>query len=205
MKSPVATAIAIAVGLIVLAGYLFPVPAFSGLQMVLLQWAAILAGVALLVGMVNLSQYHWHNIRKRQKAGGSAVLLISLWATFAIVLYASPQSATSQWIFSAILLPGSIALMGLLAFTLAYAGIRLLRRRPGIFSILFLSTAVLILLGAATLPGIGALPVVSDTLRPWLIQVPAAAGARGILLGVALGTVATGLRILMGNDRPYGE
>jgi hypothetical protein len=30
------------------------------------------------------------------------------------------------------------------------------------------------------------------------------AGARGILLGVALGTVATGLRILIGADRPYG-
>lgn len=205
MKSPIATAIAIAVGLVVLIGYLVPVPVFLGLRLVLLQWAAILAGIALLVGMVNLSQHHWHNVRERQGMGGSTVLLISLWATFAIVLYASPRSAASQWIFSAILLPGSIALMALLAFTLAYAGVRLLRRRPGLFSILFLSTAALVLLGAATFPGIGALPVISDTLRPWLIQVPAAAGARGILLGVALGTVATGLRILLGNDRPYGE
>jgi hypothetical protein len=31
------------------------------------------------------------------------------------------------------------------------------------------------------------------------------AGARGILLGVALGTVATGLRVLLGIDRPYSE
>jgi len=32
----------------------------------------------------------------------------------------------------------------------------------------------------------------------------AAGGARGILLGVALGTLTTGLRILFGADRPYG-
>ena len=40
--------------------------------------------------------------------------------------------------------------------------------------------------------------------RSWVMQVLAVAGARGILLGVALGTVATGIRILMGADRPYG-
>jgi len=41
-------------------------------------------------------------------------------------------------------------------------------------------------------------------VRSWLAQVPAIAGARGLLLGVALGTVATGIRILIGVDRPYG-
>jgi len=29
-------------------------------------------------------------------------------------------------------------------------------------------------------------------------------GARGLLIGVALGTLLTGLRILFGIDRPYG-
>jgi hypothetical protein len=41
-------------------------------------------------------------------------------------------------------------------------------------------------------------------LRSLLVQIPAVAGARGVLLGVALGAIATGLRILMGVDRPYG-
>jgi hypothetical protein len=47
------------------------------------------------------------------------------------------------------------------------------------------------------------LPLVGN-LRTWIVQVPSVGGARGILLGVALGTIATGLRILMGSDRPYG-
>ncbi len=204
MKSPFATAVAMGVGLVVLVGYFVPAPVLTGLRMLLLQWAVILAGAALLVGMVNLSQHHWARIRSK-KGAGSALLLLSLWATFALTLYFAPQSEPVQWLFAAILIPGSVALMGLLAFTLAYAAVRLLRRRPGIFSVLFLGTAVLILLGAVVLPGIGPLPFISDTFRPWLAQVPAAAGARGILLGVALGTIATGLRILLGSDRPYGE
>ncbi|HFC09025.1 MAG TPA: hypothetical protein ENJ54_04090 [Chloroflexi bacterium] len=205
MKSPVATAVAMAVGLIVLFGYFFPLPVFTGLRTLLLQWALILAGTALFVGMVNLSQYHWANIRNRRKPLGSVVVMISLWLTFALALYASPASTPIQWLFNAIIVPTSVALLGLLAFTLAYAAVRLPRRRPGLMAVLFLGTAVLIMLGAVALPGVGMLPFIGDTLRPWLAQVPAAAGARGILLGVALGTVATGLRILLGSDRPYGE
>jgi len=45
----------------------------------------------------------------------------------------------------------------------------------------------------------GWLPIIKD----WILDVPALAGARGVLLGVALGTVATGLRVLLGIDRPY--
>jgi DNA-binding beta-propeller fold protein YncE len=37
-----------------------------------------------------------------------------------------------------------------------------------------------------------------------IAQVLAGAGARGILLGMALGILTTGLRILFGADRPYG-
>jgi hypothetical protein len=29
-------------------------------------------------------------------------------------------------------------------------------------------------------------------------------GARGLLIGIALGTLLTGLRVLFGADRPYG-
>jgi len=43
-----------------------------------------------------------------------------------------------------------------------------------------------------------------QSLPSLLAGIPAVAGARGILFGVALGTVATGLRVLMGADRPYG-
>jgi uncharacterized membrane protein len=44
-------------------------------------------------------------------------------------------------------------------------------------------------------------PVIKD----WILNVPTLAGVRGILLGVALGVIATGLRVLTGADRPYTD
>ncbi|MDP2974599.1 MAG: hypothetical protein Q8N45_00145, partial [Anaerolineales bacterium] len=96
------------------------------------------------------------------------------------------------------------SLMAMLVVTLTYASIRLLRRRSNLVSVIFLVTALLILLGSAPLPFIGSLPIVSDMIRPFIAQVLAAAGARGILIGVALGALTTGLRVLFGAERPYG-
>jgi hypothetical protein len=61
---------------------------------------------------------------------------------------------------------------------------------------------MVILLATGPLFGIS-LPGLVE-LRYWIAQVPAMAGARGLLLGIGLGIVATGLRILIGSDRPYG-
>jgi hypothetical protein len=46
--------------------------------------------------------------------------------------------------------------------------------------------------------------VIGTLIYPWVTQVLALGGARGILIGVALGALTTGLRVLFGVDRPYG-
>ncbi len=70
-------------------------------------------------------------------------------------------------------------------------------------SFFFVLFAIIVLLGQVPISIYlwPELPIVKD----WIINVPALAGVRGILLGVALGTIATGLRILMGTDRPYAN
>jgi len=42
-------------------------------------------------------------------------------------------------------------------------------------------------------------------VRDWLLAVPVSAGARGILLGIALATVVVGIRVLVGQDQSYKE
>jgi hypothetical protein len=64
-------------------------------------------------------------------------------------------------------------------------------------------TAALILIASATLP-FGEVGPLNDFLRPWLQHVLALGGARGLLIGIGLGTLTTGLRVLVGADRPYG-
>ena len=190
-------------GSLVLLGYFFP-GVFGNIQSILIGWAIILAAFALFLGIFNLAIVHW----KKAKTTGpssiySLVLLISLFLTIIIVSLSGPTGSFSLWIFNTFQVPVEISLLAVLAVVLVFSGARLLTRRPKWQTVLFLVIVLVVLLGSAPLFLLGEVaPLIA--LRGWLAQVPAVAGARGLLLGVALGTVATGLRILIGVDRPYG-
>ena len=211
-KGILSTAIAIAFGILVLAGYLFGHNAdgtfslLGKLQLLILNGAVILAGCAVLVGIANLFLVHVNKIRRKQKGAAYSLILVIALATTLIIGFLPTQlrNIGLPFVFNAIQLPVETSLMAVLVVTLTYASIRLLRRRLNLLSVIFLVTALLILLGTAPWPFLGDVPFLSDIIRPIIAQVPAAAGARGILIGVALGTLTTGLRILFGADRPYG-
>jgi hypothetical protein len=193
--------IAIATGILILGGYFFP--SLGYVQTLLLNWAIILAGAAALVGFFNLILVHTDKIRRSEKGSVySALLVISLVATFLFGLILRPDHMVMKAVMNGIIVPAEAALMGLLTISLLYAAIRLLRRRVDVMSIIFLITAAFLIFGSATLP-FGDIPVISTVAR-WVTQVLALGGARGILIGVALGTLTTGLRVLFGADRPYG-
>ncbi len=213
-KGVFSAVVAIAFGFLVLAGYLFGISAGGGpsilgqIQVFILNVAVILAGFAILVGIFNLLIVHTGKIRQKQKGGiYSVVLIIALVVTFVLGFLAHFNFPVAKSLFNdaflTIQLPIETSLMALLVVSLTYASIRLLRRRLNLLSIIFLITAFLILVGTAPWPFLGDVPVLS-TLRAWIAQFPAGAGARGILLGVGLGTLTTGLRVLFGSDRPYG-
>jgi len=203
VRNPVFTAIAIGVGLVVLSGYFLQFDMLVNLRLVLLEWATILVATALLIGVVNLFIVHWRkSITDQPNRVNSIALLGGLILTLGIAGWFGPTDPYSLWIFNYILIPIEASLMGILAVVLVYAGVRLLRRKPNMLSIVFIATAVVILLMTGPLFGID-IPGLAE-LRIWIAKVPAVAGARGILLGVSLGIIAAGLRILMGADRPYG-
>ena len=198
--------IAIATGLIVLVGYFVEIPILVNLRITILNWVIILAAVALFVGLFNLLAVHTDKVRNKDKGGiYSVILIFSLLTTLILGLWLRPDHALMALIFKAIQLPVETSLMAMLAVTLTYASIRLLRRRNNLISVIFLVTALLILLGTAPLPFVGNVPILGDLIRPFITQVLATAGARGILIGVALGSLTTGLRVLFGADRPYGS
>lgn len=198
----VALVLAVLSGLVVLLGYFLPI--LADVQSVLLNWAIILAGVAALVGVFNLVSVHWNKVAKREKGNVySALLLISLFVAFFFSLALKPDNPGILLMVNTIVVPVEATLMALLAVTLLYASVRLLRRRRDLMSILFLLTAVLMMAATATLP-FGEFGPLNYLIRPWIQHTLALGGARGILIGIALGTLTTGLRVLFGMDRPYG-
>lgn len=204
----VTAAFAIASGVIVLLGYFFP-DQLGPLRIVLLNWAVIIAGMAVLVGIINLAAVQMEKFRTRQKGGGYGILLvISLLITFLVGVILEPANPYwplyTQLTMNAIIVPVEASLMAILAITLIYASIRLLRRRVDVMSIVFLIVAVAFLILIMPTP-FG--PLLGEGLNQRAIEflgMFSGGGARGLLIGIALGTLLTGLRVLFGVDRPYG-
>jgi|RifCSP16_2_1023846.scaffolds.fasta_scaffold03046_1 hypothetical protein len=200
-------AVALAAGLFVLLGYFVQFKAIQDLRLTFLHWAVLLAGAALIVGLVNLVSVHWRKVGLLEEGWiYSAVLILALVITLGLGLFFGPDNAVALFIFSNFQLPVETSLMALLAVSLVVAGFRLVSRRRDLYTLIFLATALFVMVGTAPwpLPGLGTFEVVVRDLRAWISQVWAAGGARGILLGVALGATATGLRVLLGTERPYG-
>ena len=200
-------AVALAAGLFVLLGYFVQLKAVQDLRLTFLHWAVLLAGAALIVGLVNLVSVHWRKVGLLEEGWiYSAVLILALVITLGLGLFFGPDNSVALFIFSNFQLPVETSLMALLAVSLVVAGFRLVSRRRDLYTLIFLATALFVMVGTAPwpLPGLGTFEVVVRDLRAWISQVWAAGGARGILLGVALGATATGLRVLLGTERPYG-
>jgi len=195
-------AVAMASGLIVLLGYLYPLEMLTQVRGTLTDWAVIIAAVAVLVGILNLIFVQLEKIRSRQKNSIYGVLLIvSLLLTFGLGLVLGPENQFMQLAVDAVIVPVEASLMAILAVTLVYASIRLLRRRADVMTVIFLLMAVIILVAVMPTP-IG--PIPGDWLILQFAGMFSRGGARGLLIGIALGTLLTSLRVLFGIDRPYG-
>ncbi|MCB9438620.1 MAG: hypothetical protein H6673_16730 [Anaerolineales bacterium] len=172
----------------------------------LLQLVAVTAALALLIGVFNLLV----SIHLRRLLGlrrGWLYSLFTLLAAVGVVLvYVLDENESwsgdlkgetlSPRLFQVLQITLESALAGLILFFLVYAAYRLLRSRVTWSNLLFVITVLVVLLGwLPSSNGAG--------LRDWVLQVPATAGARGLLIGVGLGTVVVGIRILTAQDRIY--
>jgi hypothetical protein len=194
---------AISAGIIVLLGYFVSIDPLPDLRLLLTDWAIVIAGMAVLVGIFFLVAVQMEKIRTRQKGGVfGALLVLSLIVTFGFGLLLGPDDRFMRLAVEAVIVPVEAALMSILAVTLIYASIRLFRRRLDAMSVLFLVAAVVFMLAMMPTP-FGSIP--GDRIILFVEGAVARGGARGLLIGIALGTLLTGLRVLFGADRPYGD
>lgn len=177
-----------------------------------LQLVVITVAVTVLIGIVNLIVVHVGRIARRR--GGwvySLVLLLSMTLVLGLTLAersgliatSASQPSPSMILLETVQVSVESALAALVLFALVYGAFRLLRRRVTWSGVLFTVVVLVMLVGSLPLPGAGVSLLAQ--LRDWLLAVPVSAGARGILLGIALATVVTGVRVLIGQDRAYRD
>lgn len=191
--------LALAIGWLTVIGLLF-LPELAALMT---GWASFLAAVALLLGVANLLRVH--GPRLAQGNGYSAVLVVALLAVLGLGI-ADAASVTQSGVeaaFDLLQAPLEGALAGLVGLFLLLAGVKMAQRQRTWWTALFVVVAVIALLARSPLPP-GVAPVVG-VLAGGLNQFVVSAGMRGIVIGVALGAVAIGLRMLLGSERPYDQ
>lgn len=197
-------AVAISAGVLVLTSFFVRNPLLDTLSGVLTGWVTLLVAAGLFLGIWNLASRHASKVRGRGRDWPhSLVILVTLFGMLIFGFWpgsGGPNDGAVSWAYRYVYTPLNATVFSLLAFFVASAAYRTFRLRT-LESAVLLVVGILVLLGQVPIgfqiwPD---LPLAKD----WLLEVPAAAGVRGILLGVALGTVATGLRILLGQDRPY--
>lgn len=199
MRRLVPGLVALLAGVIVLLDFLLEHPLLDALGGALLDGAVILGACALLLGLVNLVLVHERRIRRRAPGWKtSALILVSAVASLTLGLVAW-QGPAFAWFYRYLLFPLEASAGALLAFAVANAAVRAWRL-GSVQGSLLVVVGLVVLLGSLPLGGwLEELAAVRD----WLVAVPVLAAVRGMLLGVALGVVATGLRVLLSIDRPY--
>ncbi len=200
------TVVAVSTGIIMLLLTLLPVPGLSPVRTLLLQWAMLLGAFAFILAYFQLLRVHLARVRsaKRDKFTSllvvvSALIGLGVVLTEGILKKGRGSGTASQWLLTNLLVPGESTLLALTAITLILAGMRILRARRTVGSVIFLLVALLVLLG--TMPYLGIL----GEAAAWIQNVPALAGMRGLLLGVSLGILLTGLRVIFMVTRPHSD
>ncbi len=204
MKKYAFVALAILSGLLTLAGFLLQ-PLLDDLLQVLLHWAVVIGSMAALTGIINLLAVHFKRVRQRDgRFFFSLVVIISFFITFITGLILSPQDAAFQRYVLAFQVPVEASLLAVLAFTLTFAGVRFFRLRGWtVLSISFGISALVFLILNFSFMRFDDIPVLHYLLE--LLRTLKLAGAKGLLIGVALGGLFMGMRVLTGIDKPYQE
>jgi hypothetical protein len=208
MKKEIPLLITFLTGVIIVVTFFIPHQPFGGMQQRLLIWYSIVLGFTLLLGVDSLLRSNLKKIARRQAGWGYAAVLM---AGFVVCLAAGAVSLLRDrslialngpfmYVYTYMIVPLQATMFALLAFFIASAAYRAFRART-LEATLLLITAAIVMLGRVP---VGAelwdkLPAIQD----WIMEIPQMAAKRGIFIGIALGTIAMSLRVILGLERTY--
>ncbi|PDW03857.1 hypothetical protein [Candidatus Viridilinea mediisalina] len=211
-KRLVAVLVAGVSGLIVLIDFIGGGPVFHAAAVVLVEWAAVMTALALLLGVFSVTGSHLSRVGRRKADWPySLVLLLGMLIVIVagiffplpgpagLVLPATMAEEPIRVVFRTLYEPLAASLLALLAFFSLSAAMRALQRGSR-EALVIVVVAALVLI--TQLPPVAALPAVGPTVQ-WINEFVALAGARGLLIGAAIGAFVAGLRLLFGFDTPY--
>jgi len=198
----------------------------TGMRPRLDQWLIIVAGFALLLGIVNVIQNNSRKVSRREKGWVFSVVLLSgLFITASMGIWGAisgqgigflPDGSFTpfKWVEERIFQPLQSTIFSLLAFFMASAAFRAFRARNTEATILLVA-AGLVMAGrvpvldllAAPFPGLHPAAAAGSQalgkLTEWIMSTPNGAAQSGIIIGAALGAASMAIRVILGIERGY--
>ncbi len=188
--------------------------ALSDLALLLINWGAVLTALALLLGLVGVVGNHIKRIQQRSPDWPySIILLVSMVSVILLGIVGVPDFSTMpprveaqslaeepiRVFFRTFYEPLASSLLALLAFFSLSAMLRAIRQRNR-EGIVIVVVAILVLV--FQFAPLANLPLITATVN-WINDYLVLAGARALLIGVAIGTLVASMRVLLGFDQPY--
>lgn len=207
MKRQIPFLITLVAGLFCLIGFFVPHPAVRTLYDDIQQWVIVIVGATYVLGVANLLRINVEQVRRQARDWPyKLVLLGGMLAMMGIGFsagtgYLDPTSGFT-WMYNTFYSPMAATMFSLLAFFIASAAFRAFRIRT-VEALLLAVAAFILMIGRVPIGNAihPAIPAAAD----WLMEIPQNAAKRGILIGAAIGVMATGIRLILGMERTYGS
>ena len=215
MKREVPLFLTAAIGLFMITSFFVPHQAVSVPADFLQACAIIIVAFGYVLGGANELRVNLDGIAKREPAWAyKIVLVVSLVLTLVVGIVEGARNhgdfqregTASKWIYDNLYATMSATMFALLAFFIASAAFRAFRIRTLEAGMLAVA-ALIVMLGRVPIGDVmtHALPDSArlGALQQWIMDFPQNASKRAILIGAALGVMATGLRVILGIERSY--
>lgn len=214
VKKGIPLAIVFIVGLITLATYYVPHRVSENCMETMNKYENIVEAFAFLLGLLSLFVSHYHKIKTRADGWGYSIFVYAgFLAMFIPAAFCGgkqmigPKLTSLGWSYRYVFSALSSTMFSILAFYIISTVYRSFRIKSKQAFVLFLAAFILVI-GKVPLgqllwnAALGGIVGVSDVVE-WIMGVPAVAARRGIMIGIAVGAIATSLKIMLGIERQY--
>jgi len=202
MRLVIPLAITFITGMIMVLNFFVPHEPFRFLGDNLQEWYMIVASAAIFLGAMNLLHVHIRKIRLKLKNWKYSPVTIVGFLVMMVtgVIYGVIEGLPFDYLFQNMVVPMGATMFSLLAFFVASAAFRAFRASNWRATLL-LTSAFVVMLGQVPIGS-----MIWDKIplaKVWLMAIPNTAGQRAVMIGAAMGVVATSLRMIFGIERSY--
>lgn len=198
------------------------VPVLGGIEGKFGDWVTIVQAFAIWLGVINLSMVTLDRVIRRRHdwqygivilASLIATLVVGFWVGFSGINAAQPYSYNEtgyafNWLYVYIFTPLGSMMFAILAFYVASASYRAFRAR-NLEATILLVAAFFVMGGRVPLLDSVVSTITGDSVTffsqfaQWIMSFPVTAGQRAIAIGIALGIMASSLRVILGIERSH--